>query len=113
LELIRKDKLLKLKLKHRGDIRLFTAIDLFMDDILKADWKNKNDIFRDRPDANCVHSDGFYFFDLSTYRTMVILFFDDQKVYVIWAGSHDEYDRTFKDNKQTIERWLRKNGLIE
>jgi hypothetical protein len=31
---------------------------------------------------------------------------------VTWAGSHDEYELTFKNNKNTIEKWLRRNGYI-
>jgi hypothetical protein len=31
---------------------------------------------------------------------------------VVWAGTHREYEETFKNNKDTIEKWLRKRGYI-
>jgi len=31
---------------------------------------------------------------------------------VVWTGSHDEYDKTFKGNKSTIEKWLRNQNLV-
>ncbi len=44
---------------------------------------------------------------------MILMQFDDEGVATIyWAGSHDEYEKTFKNNKDTIEKWLRSNGLI-
>ncbi len=31
-------------------------------------------------------------------------------IQVLWVGSHDEYERVFKNNKKTIEKWLRDQG---
>lgn len=31
---------------------------------------------------------------------------------VVWAGSHDDYESTFKNNRDTIEKWLRNNEWI-
>lgn len=111
--ILRKDKLLRLKVKNKGNAKLSKAIDLLIDDLEKASWKTKNEIILDRPDADCVHSEGFYFFDLNIHRTMVLIVFEDNEATIIWAGSHDEYDLTFKGNKKTIESWLRKQGLIK
>ncbi len=66
-----------------------------------------------RPDADIVHSDGFYFFNLNIHRTMILIEFDeDGEATVVWAGSHQEYDKTFKNNKSTIKKWLRDNEWI-
>lgn len=66
-----------------------------------------------RKDADCVHSDGFYFFNISIHRSLVLVDVDeDGEATIIWAGSHDEYERIFKNNKSTIEKWLRKNEYI-
>jgi hypothetical protein len=32
---------------------------------------------------------------------------------IVWAGTHQEYETTFKNNKVTIEKWLRKKGYID
>lgn len=112
LDILRKDRLLRLKIRNTGNIRLIKAIDSLIDDLEKANWKTKNEIIADRPDADCVHSDGFYFFDINIHRTMILIVFEDNEATIIWTGSHDEYDFTFRGNKKTIESWLRKRGLI-
>ncbi len=105
MEILQKSKLLKLKRKNRGNKKLISAIDKLILDIESAEWTNKTDIKSSRPDADCVHSDGFFFFDINIHRTMVLIVFDDDEATVVWAGSHQEYDNTFKGNKATIEKW--------
>lgn len=43
---------------------------------------------------------------------MILVVFDDNEAIVIWSCSHDDYDKTFKGNKTTIEKWLRDKKLI-
>jgi len=74
--------------------------------------KNSLDIKQTRPDADKIHSDGFYFFDLNTHRTMILVVFDEEEAIIIWIGSHNEYDNIFKGNKRTIKKWLRNQNLI-
>lgn len=112
MELLRKNKLTKLKRKNQGNSKLIRAIDKLISDIESANWTKKTDIKSARPDADCVHSDGFYFFDINIHRTMILVVFEDNEATVIWTGSHDEYEKTFKGNKTTIEKWLRNQQLI-
>jgi len=112
LKLLQIQKLNKFKHKNRGNIKLIKAIDKLIMDIESAEWSQQTDIKGTRPDADCVHSDGFYFFDISIHRTMILIVFDDNEATVIWTGSHDDYDKTFKGNKTTIEKWLRIKKLI-
>jgi mRNA-degrading endonuclease HigB of HigAB toxin-antitoxin module len=112
LELLRKDKLVKLKRKNRGNSKLLDAIDKLILDIENAEWSKKSDIKKFRSDADCVHSDGFYFFDIHIHRTLVLILFDQKEATIIWAGTHDEYDSIFKGNKSTIRKWLRNQQLI-
>lgn len=65
LELLKKHKLLKLKQKNKGNTSLINAIDKLIYDIESAEWSNKTDVVKIRPDADCVHSEGFYFFDIN------------------------------------------------
>ena len=67
MDILRKDKLLKLKVKNKGNVKLIIAVDSLIDDIENANWKNKSDILENRRDADCVHNDGFYFFDISIH----------------------------------------------
>ena len=113
LDILRKDRLLKHKIKNKGNTKLNKAIDSLIVDIEKANWRTKNEIVAERPDADCVHSEGFYFFNINIHRTMILIVFEDNEATIIWTGSHDDYDLTFKGNKKTIENWLRKQGLIK
>lgn len=112
MELLQKSKLIKLKRKNRGNIKLINAIDCLICDIENAGWNKKTDVKTSRPDADCVHSDGFYFFNINIHRTMILIVFDDNEATVVWSGSHDEYQNIFKGNKNTIEKWLRTQNLI-
>ncbi len=112
LDLLQKRILIKLKKKNRGNSKLIDAIDKLMSDIETANWSKPIDIKINRPDADNIHSDGFYFFDLNVHRTMVLIIFEDNEATIIWAGSHTEYDNIFKGNKTTIEKWLRNKNLI-
>lgn len=113
MELLRKNKLIKLKKKNLDNVKLIRAIDKLINDIEKSEWKTKTDILKDRNDADCVHKDGFYFFDINVHRTMILIAFGDYEAIVLWVGTHDEYETTFKNNKKSIETWLRNQGLIK
>lgn len=113
MDLLRKDRLIKLRKKNQGNLKLVKAIDRLIDDIESSDWKNKFDIKKDRSDADRVHGDNFYFFDIHIHRTMIMIMFHDQEAEILWVGNHDEYDTTFKGNKKTIETWIRNQGKIK
>ena len=113
LYLIHKNKLIKLKRKNQGNIKLIRAIDKLIMDIEKSGWRNKMDVIRDRKDADRVHSDNFFFFNINIHRTMILIVFEAQEAEVLWVGTHSEYDKIFKGNKSTIETWLRNQGKIK
>lgn len=113
MRLLVKKILLKLKKKNNGNLRLCNEIDKLIIDLEKFVPREKN-IFDIRPDADNVHRDGYYFFDLDFHRTLILVELDDDgEGTIVWAGSHKEYETTFKNNKTTIEKWLRKNGHID
>ncbi|TBO41192.1 type II toxin-antitoxin system HigB family toxin [Pedobacter kyonggii] len=113
MRLTGKDKLQKLKSKNKGNIPLSKAVDKLIKDIEAAKWKNKDELKDDRPDADQVHPDGFYFFDIKIHRAMVMLEFEEEgEASVIWAGTHQEYERIFKNNRNTIKKYLTDKGLI-
>ncbi len=98
--------------KCRGNEKHRLYGQTLISDIENADWTKKTDTKMSRPDDDCIHSDGFYFFDINIHRTMILIVFEDNEATVIWGGSHDDYDKTFKGNKTTIEKWLRNQKLI-
>ncbi len=120
MELLGKTKLIKLKKKNTGNKALCEAIDKLIKDLEEAKWKTKKELQDDRPDADCVNSEGAYIFDIKIHRTLVFIVFSEGngedvtegEATVLWAGPHDEYDKKF-NNKSTIESYLRINGIIE
>ena len=113
MELIHKDKLLKLKRKNQGNINLSKAIEELVFEIENSEWKNKMEVIESRPDADRIHSDNFFFFNINVHRTMILILFDEQEAEILWVGNHAEYDKIFKGNKKTIETWLRNQGKIK
>ncbi len=113
MKLLRKDKLLKLKIKNQGNLKLIKAIDKLIGDIEKSNWEDKLELIEARPDADRVHSDDIFFFDINIHRTLILFVFNEEYAETLWAGNHDEYDSTFKGNKKTIKTWLRNHGKIK
>lgn len=105
--------LLKLQQKNRGNRKLKEEIDKLLADLQHFNPKLYS-IHSLRNDADKVHNDGFYFFNIHVHRTLVLIEFDEEEeATIIWAGSHDAYENLFKNNKLTIEKWLRSKGYIE
>lgn len=113
MRILGKRIILKIKKKNIGNRKLCAEIDKLITDLEKFTPKREN-ISDIRKDADCVHSDGFYFFDINIHRTLILIELDaDGEATIVWAGTHQEYEAIFKNNKLTIEKWLRKNGHIE
>ena len=113
MRVLGKKILTKLQAKNKSNRRLCSAIDQLIKDLEQFN-PTLALLETVRDDADKVHNDGFYFFDIHIHRTFILIDLDeDGEAVIIWAGSHDEYERTFKNNKTTIEKWLRYNGYIE
>ncbi|MEO9258520.1 MAG: type II toxin-antitoxin system HigB family toxin [Crocinitomicaceae bacterium] len=112
MRLTNKKSLEKLKWKNRGNVPLGNTIDKLIKDIEDNQWKNQTEINQTRPDADRVHSDGFYIFNINIHRTMILIEIDEQEASVVWVGTHQEYETIFKNNKITIKKWLKSNEYI-
>jgi mRNA interferase HigB len=44
---------------------------------------------------------------------MILVEFEDGEASVVWVGTHQEYESIFKNNKNTIRKWLRTNNWIK
>ena len=60
----------------------------------KASWNNMNDLRADFPQAELV-VDGKVVFNIKAndFRLVGLLGFRTKKVYVLWLGTHAEYDK--------------------
>ena len=114
MRLINKKKLEKFKRKNKGNKLLSTGIHDLIEAIESNNWENSLELTETRIDADCVHSDGFYFFDITRAdRTLILIEFEENEATVVWVGNHDDYIAIFRNNKSTIRSWLRSNDWIE
>ncbi|GLR19569.1 type II toxin-antitoxin system HigB family toxin [Portibacter lacus] len=98
--------------KKRGNRKLKNEVDKLIEILKGANWSNSEEIKSIRPDADKVHSKGFYFFNISSDRTMILIELEEDQATIVWCGSHDEYEYTFKNNKNTIRKWLQAKNWI-
>lgn len=113
MRLTGKKLLQKLKNKNKGNIQLTNAVDTLIKDIENSIWTNSLELHITRADADCVHNSGFYIFNIAVHRTMVLVEFEEIEATVVWVGNHNEYEKTFRNNKNTIKKWLKSHGWIE
>jgi mRNA interferase HigB len=68
--------------------------------VRQAQWNGINDLKRDFPTADYVGNNRVVF-DIkgNHYRIIVLVFFDGQKVYIRFVGTHAEYDKV---NAKTV-----------
>jgi mRNA interferase HigB len=111
-KIIGKKHLEKLKRKSKGNLPLGNAIDALIEVIEASNWHNKLEITKARTDADCIYED-FYFFDIKAQRTLILFEFDENAATIVWCGNHDAYETTFKNNKDSVKKWLSNNGFIE
>lgn len=113
MEIVGKKILEKLKRKNKGNILLIASIESLIKTLEENEFTTQSDILKMRPDADCVHSDGFFFFDINIHRTLLLIEFEENgEATIVWAGSHDEYEKTFRNNKNTIKKWLKEREWI-
>ena len=98
--------------KNKGNKHLEAAIRKLVKDFEANEWKSPKKLLESRNDADRVHPDGFYFFNLGDHRTMILIEFSDNESTVVWCGDHDSYVSTFKNNKNTVRKWLKSKNWI-
>lgn len=113
MRIINKHILGKLIRKNRGNSKLIKSVEQLIGDIENNNWENPRDLIETRPDADCVYGGEFYFFDINIHRTLILIEFEENgDATIVWAGSHDDYELTFKNNRNVIKKWLRDNSWI-
>ena len=96
MRILGKKNILKIKKKNIGNQKLCSEIDKLISD-LEAFNPIEESIYNLRKDADCVHNDGFYFFDINIHRTLLMIEFDaNGDETIVWVGTHQEYEEVFK-----------------
>lgn len=113
MKLVNKHLLYRITRKNKGDKKLAKAIDKLISDLEGTKWNNPHELTEKRPDADCVYGGECYFFNISVHRTLIMIEFEENgEMTVVWAGSHKNYEKTFKNNRNVIKKWLRDNEWI-
>jgi len=113
LNIINKYILGKLIRKNRGNSKLIKSVQKLIDEIEMNNWKTPLELLDNRPDADCVYGGEFYFFNINIHRTLIMIEFEENgEATIVWAGNHDDYELTFKNNRKVIKKWLKANSWI-
>lgn len=113
MDITNKHILGKLVRKNRGNVKLIKEVRQLIVEIENSTWKTPHELTENRPDADCVYGGEFYFFNINIHRTLILVEFEeDGEATIVWAGSHDDYELIFKNNRSVIRKWLRDNNWI-
>ena len=113
MKITNKHILVKLIRKNRGNAKLLKAVQRLIQEIEDNNWGTPQELIENRPDADCVHGGEFYFFNINIHRSMIMIEFEETgEATIVWAGNHDDYELTFKNNRSVIRKWLRDNNWI-
>lgn len=77
MEILGKKLLEKLKRKNKGNVSLLYEIDNLINELEAYQFENQLELLKIRPDADCVHKDGFYFFNINVHRTLILIEFEE------------------------------------
>ena len=103
----------KLIRKNRGNSKLVKSVQQLISDIEDGNWETPHDLTEKRPDADCVYGGEFYFFNINIHRTLIMIEFEENgEATIVWAGSHDDYELSFKNNRNVIKKWLTDNNGV-
>lgn len=113
MRIINKHILGKLIRKNRGNSKLVKAVQQLISEIEHSNWETPHDLTEKIPDADCVYGGEFYFFNINIHRTLIMIEFEENgEATIVWAGSHVDYELTFKNSRKVIKKWLKDNSWI-
>ena len=112
MRLVNMKLLIKHLKKNKGNRQLELSIIKLIQDFESNNWATPNEMIKSRNDSDKVHSEGFYFFNLTEHRTMILVEFSENESTIVWCGNHEKYTSTFKNNKNTIKKWLKSKNWI-
>jgi len=80
--------------RHRDCSALKSALDLWYAEVAKATWSSSADVKAHYTNASIVSSDRVVFnIKGNDYRLIVAIHYRKQIVFIIWIGTHQEYDK--------------------
>ncbi len=80
--------------KHKGYEALKSALDLWYADVVKAHWSSPADVKAQYANASIISSDRVVFnIKGNDYRLVVAIHYRKQIIFILWIGTHQEYDQ--------------------
>lgn len=91
MHVISRTKLIAFWNKHKDSE---IPLRIWFKKVEQSKWKNINEVKADFPSADYVGNNRLVFnIKGNNYRIVVIIFFDGQKTYIRFVGTHAEYDK--------------------
>ncbi len=91
MHIISRTKLIAFWLKHQDSE---VALRYWFNKVANANWKSINELKKDFPSADYVGENRVVFnIKGNNYRLIVVIYFDGQKIYIRFIGTHAEYDK--------------------
>ena len=90
--------LLKHKKKNKGNKRLGIEIDKLISDLERYSPSEKS-FFDIRKDADLVHGNGFYFFNIEIHRTLIFIAFEKKyEATVLWVSRNQTHTASWENS---------------
>ncbi|MDB5273139.1 MAG: addiction module toxin RelE [Chitinophagaceae bacterium] len=95
MRIIKRNTLLDLAVKYPQAKK---QLDIWYDEVIKAKWRDQNDVKLDYPKASILKNNRVVF-DIvgGSYRLIVKVEYRFQVVYILFFGTHREYDKVDAD----------------
>ena len=91
MHVISRQKLIKFWEKH-SDAE--TPLRIWFKKVEKAKWKNVNELKEEFPSADYIGNNRVVFnIKGNNYRIVVLVYFENQKMFIRFVGTHSEYDK--------------------
>jgi mRNA interferase HigB len=110
MEIIGLKHLSKYQKRNKGNKVLNTSIKAFEKEVKNLKIENLSEV---PSQWDKVHNDGFYFIDITgKERLLALVEVEDNELTILWFDDHVRYETIFRNNKNTIEKWLRARGHV-
>jgi mRNA-degrading endonuclease HigB of HigAB toxin-antitoxin module len=93
----------------KKDKNLLNEFNKCITAIEKSVWKNGQDVKNTFNDVDHI-GENIYIFNIKSSRSLLLIYFDENEIEIVWAGSHNNYEKLFKNNKSAILKYLKAKG---
>ena len=92
--------------KNKGNLRLRRDVDKLKILLRDNNFNSYQELKKVRKDADNVHEEVAFFFNIHSHRILVQIDFEHYKAIILWVRNHNRYDRFFSGGKRAIKKLL-------